>query len=96
MEYTKFNSFGQWTLHKSVEHPYGATPKVDKPFKVFNGKGKTGELHEDHGQKGTLHDFGGGHRPKPTWNKRNIDKVPHPVHSVQTERNPGLGEQEVE
>lgn len=98
MEYTKFNALGQWTLHKALpEVKPLAAPKVDKPYQVHGGKGMTGELHEDHGAKGALHNFGGGKRPKPSWNKRFVNKpVSHPVHSVASERNPGLGNQEVE
>lgn len=88
MEYTKFNALGQWELCKA---------KVDKPYEVFGGKSVTGELHVDHGQKGALHNFGGGKRPKPSWNKRHIiQPTPHPEHSVVAERNPGLGNEEVE
>jgi hypothetical protein len=90
MEYTKFNALGQWELCKT---------KVDKPYEVYGGKSVTGELHEDHGQKGTLHNFSGGKRPKPAgiWNKRHIKQpIAHPEHSVVSEREPGLGNEEVE
>ena len=85
-------------MHKALptsEHPYGAAPKVDKPYKVYGGKALTGELHEDFGSKGSLHNFGGGHRPKNAYNKRTAGKVARPVHSVASERNPGLGNEEV-
>ena len=88
MEYTKFNALGQWELCKAA---------IDKPYKVHGGKSVTGELHEDFGGKGALHNFGGGKRPKPTWNKRLVNRpVSHPEHSVVAERNPGLGIEEVE
>ena len=90
MEYTKLNALGQWELCKA---------KADKPYEVFGGASVNGELHEDHGQKGTLHNFNGGDRPKPkgVWNKRHvIQPTPHPEHSVASERNPGLGNEEVE
>ena len=54
-EYLSFNKCGQWELHKVA---------VDKPFKVYGGQAVTGELHEDHGDRGMLHNFGGGKRPK--------------------------------
>ena len=88
VEYTKFTPLGQWSLHKAA---------VDEPYKVYGGKSVTGELHEDRGGKGALHNFGGGKRPKPTWNKRHVQQpISHPEHSVVSERNPGLGNEEVE
>lgn len=100
VENISISSNGQWTLEKFDNRSvasYGSMlrqPK-DKPYKVYGGSTLTGELHEDFGQKGTLHNFGAGHRPKPKWNRRKIDKVPRRVHSVHTERNPGSGDQEV-
>lgn len=100
MEYLEFNPLGQWILQKAkpaAVKPLGAPAKIDVPYKVHGGAGMTGELHDDHGAKGALHNFGGGKRPKPTWNKRLVNRpVSHPVHSVASERNPGLGNQEVE
>ena len=86
MEYLKLTSLGQWTLCKAI----------DKPYKVYGGKSTTGELHEDFGQKGALHNFGGGKRPKNAYNKRTAGKPFHPEHSVASERSPGLGNEEVE
>ena len=87
MEYLRLSNLGQWTLCKTAA----------KPFKVYGGSTISGELHEDHGQKGTLHNFGGGQRPKPSWNKRWVNKpVVHREPSVAAERNPGLGIEEVE
>ncbi len=94
-EFLTFSGLGQWTLCKS-DNPYGAAPKPDRPYRVYQGKARLGELHEDHGQKGTLRNFGAGHRPKPSWNKRHVDKIPHDMRSVTAERNPGLGETAVE
>jgi len=89
MEYTKFNALGQWELCKA------AGPTYDKPYKVYGGSSVTGELHQDFGAKGSLHNFGGGKRPKNAYNKRTAGKVSHPEHSVVSERSPGLGNEEV-
>jgi len=90
MEYLSFNKSGQWELHK-------AEPKSDykpgnKPFKVFNGAALSGDLHEDRGNKGTLHNFGGGSRPKNQTNWQNVGKPSKDNQSVYTERNPGVGD----
>lgn len=102
MEFLKFNTLGQWSLHKSlrpVKQPAPFTtarPVVDKPYQVYGGASVNGALHEDHGQKGTLHNFGGGKRPKNAYNKRTAGKPKHSEHSVNSERNPGQGNEEVE
>lgn len=96
MEYLTFNKSGQWELHKSTNANDGTDkePKSDykngKQYQVFRGNTVTGELHEDRGQKGTLHDYGGGVRPKQI-NWANVGRVGKPVESVYNERNPGVG-----
>lgn len=98
-EYLAFNKSGQWELHKATNFNDGDSkaPKVvgaGKPFKVFRGAALNGDLHEDKGQRGSLHDFNGGTRPKAqrvNWN--NVGKPEHPVDSMYSERNPGQGEQ---
>ena len=98
-EWTTFDTNGQWVLHKNTNARAPGTyqPKdtlgdvKDKQYKVYHNK--TGELHEDHGQKGVLHDFGGGYRPKQSHpSPRNIGKVPRKVDSVFSDRDPGAGE----
>ena len=81
-EYLSFNKCGQWELHKA-----------DKPFKVYSGQAITGELHEDRGEGGMLHNFGGGKRPKAARvNWENAGKPAHNMDSVANERNPGVGD----
>jgi hypothetical protein len=97
-EYLTFNKSGQWDLHKATS-PNDATdrePKSDykpgsKEFKVFRGAALNGDLHADHGQKGTLHDSGHGVRPKQI-NWGNVGKPSRNAASVHNERNPGVGD----
>jgi hypothetical protein len=95
MEYLKFSSLGQWTLCKAamLTEPKDDYTTHDKKYKVYGGAARHGQLHEDHGDKGALHNFGGGKHPKAgriNWEK--VGKPLHPVHSVYTERNPGAGD----
>lgn len=94
MEYLTFSQLGQWTLHKveEKEPPKSDYTPTDKPFKTYNESSMRGELHEDFGQKGSLHNFGGGKRPKSSWNHRTAGKVSHLMESVYNERNPGIGD----
>lgn len=95
-EYLTFNKGGQWELRKATapnsadEHPPADDyTSHNKPYKSF--RTNQGELHEDHGQKGTLHDFNGGKTPK----HRDQRKATTPHHNVQSfynERNPGVGD----
>lgn len=97
-EYLSFNKGGQWELHKATnpDTPDEVEPKSDykpgsKKYDVFRGAALTGDLHEDHGQKGTLHDTGSGKRPKQI-NWQNVGKPSKDNESVYTERNPGVGD----
>lgn len=84
-------------MHKSTNDKTGdeIAPSSDykpgsKKYKVFRGAALDGDLHEDHGQKGSLKDFGGGKRPKQV-NLKNAGKTSRESESVYTERNPGVG-----
>lgn len=97
-EYLSFNKSGQWELHKATNHNDGTDkePKSDykpgsKDYKVFRGSALDGDLHEDHGQKGSLKDFSGGQRPKQI-NWKNVGKPSKNNESVHNERNPGVGD----
>jgi hypothetical protein len=97
-EYLSFNKSGQWELHKATSPSDGVDkpPKSDyksgsKQYKVFDGQAKDGNLHADHGTKGSLRDFGGGQRPKQI-NWKNAGKPAHTMESVYNERNPGDGD----
>ena|ERR1035437_9192725 len=99
-EYLSFNKSGQWELHKATNFndgsshaPKDAEVSGNKPFKVFRGAALRGELHADNGQRGELHDFNGGIRPKKARvNWKNVGKPDHPVDSMYSERNPGEGD----
>jgi len=81
-EYLSFNKSGQWELHKAA---------IDKPFKVFSGQAKDGNLHEDHGTKGSLRGgMSSGRKKGINW--ENAGKPAHNMESVANERNPGVGD----
>lgn len=96
-EYLAFSKSGQWELHKATnDHTSDQTPpkspEPGKPYKVYRGAALNGDLHVDHGQKGSLHDFNGGAKPKEDKvNWKNAGKPARPLDSVYEERNPGYG-----
>jgi hypothetical protein len=90
MEYLSFNKCGQWELHKA-EEPKSDYKPGSKEYQVHHGAALTGELHEDRGQKGSLHNFSGGKRPKQI-NWKNVGVPSKAVASVYNERNPGVGD----
>jgi hypothetical protein len=80
MEFTTFNSLGQWSLHKSS--------KLD--FNDFRGP-KTGDLPKDSDTKGMLHGAGNNKRPKPQMSDHKMEgQVPTPKVSSYASRNPSL------
>jgi hypothetical protein len=97
MEYLALSANGQWSLHKNTnDHdadsvaPHTADTR---PYEVFQGHSMTGQLAVDHGSQGTLHDFGGGSRPKAEHTKQaRIGQPNHPVDSMYSDRHPGDGE----
>jgi len=95
MEFLKFNAQGQWSLHKVYNEPPKDANKLNNtPFKSYSSATATGQLHEDRGFRGALHDFGGGKRPKPEGvkSRRNWGKPPHVMDSVYNDQNPGEGD----
>jgi len=93
MEYLSFNKSGQWELHKAEEkhEPNSDYKPKSKEFQVHHGAALNGDLHQDFGQKGTLHNTGSGVRPKQI-NWQNVGVPNKPVASVYNERNPGVGD----
>jgi hypothetical protein len=91
-EYLSFNKCGQWELHKAQEkhEPKSDYKPGSKEYQVHRGAALTGDLHADHGQKGTLHNSGYGVRPKQI-NWKNVGIASSPSASVYNERNPGIG-----
>lgn len=80
MEFLKIASNGQWSLHKA-----------DKPFKAVNKPTMEGALHEDHGQKGKLHNFNSGQVQSANTNPRKDAKPSRLLDSEYNERHPGVG-----
>jgi hypothetical protein len=80
MEFTTFNSLGQWALHKSDSLDYND----------FHGP-KTGELPKDFGTKGTLRGAGNNKRPKPQMSDHKMEgQTPIPKISSYASHNPSL------
>ncbi len=94
MEFLSFSTLGQWSLHKALNPPKDADAPDNKPFKSYNSRTASGQLPVDRGTKGSLHNFGGGQRPKPKTKQdpANWGKPAHPVDSVYEDVNPGSGE----
>ena len=96
MEHITFAKNGQWSLHKAepLRQPKGVEGSpADKPYKTYASSNREGDLPEDHGQKGTLHNFGQGKRPKPESHRdqKKATTPAHPMNSVFEARNPGTG-----
>lgn len=95
MEYLTFNAGGQWDLRKaSGDEPRSTDAVGNKPFKSFSSATATGQLHEDRGTKGQLHNFGGGNRPKVegALSPKNWGKPSHNEDSVYADQNPGIAQ----
>jgi hypothetical protein len=96
-EYLAFNKSGQWELHKATG-PDLKEPKSDyKPGSAtYATRTKTnheGRLPKDIGQKGSLHDHGGGQVPK--GGRVDIKQVVKPARQMESQhnaRNPGIGD----
>lgn len=100
MEYLTFNNAGQWTLNKSAKPPYSSpeggisTPREQgEPNNDFRSYGSTtGQLHEDYGQRGSIHGAPGNKRaPKQGESKRNWGKPANLLPSAASYANPGVG-----
>ena len=90
-ELLKFNSLGQWSLHKQVgEH----ADEPDNDYMSYRARSLTGQLPEDHGNRGELHNVGNKRSPKKNSDERMHGKVPTPVGSAKEDISPGLGLQQ--
>ena len=96
MEYLTFNPQGQWTLHKAaivepgtLKDPTG--PSKKPPFHSITTSTEQGQLPEDRGQRGTLHNFNQGKRPKPShlMGRRKWGEPTHRVANAYENQNPG-------
>lgn len=95
-ERISFAKNGQWTLHKTtpLKAPKGVEgSSTDDKYKATNAAAREGRLHEDFGQKGSLHNFGQGHAAHDAArsNPRKDAKPTEGMNSVYEERNPGTG-----
>lgn len=82
MEMLKFNSNGQWTLVKS---------KDENDYKSYRSLNVQGQLPEDLGAKGQLHNVGNSRPPRTSSKNKMKGKVPHHTTSATDDRNPGVG-----
>jgi len=100
MEYLTFNSGSQWSLHKSAKSPYSSpeggqsTPRIagqpDNDFRAY--RSTTGQLREDHGQKGLTHGNPGNKRaPKQGMPLKHQGKPATLLPSSAANTNPGIG-----
>lgn len=80
MEFTKYNSLGQWTLCKSED-------SLD--YKDYTGN-KTGHLPKDFGIKGSLRGSGNRRAQKQMSDHKMEGKVPTPKLSSYAAKNPSL------
>jgi len=91
-EYLQFNTLGQWTLHKSDQPPKDDYQPNGRSFRAYHGANMRGELPEDHSQRGTLRNFGGGKRPKPTWSPKTAARPARRMESAYNAHHPGVGD----
>jgi hypothetical protein len=95
-EYLSFSQHGQWSLHKNAGGPPLSSPKTDyssnsEKRHTHTSTALEGKLREDFGTKGSLRDFGSGHRPKNGTDFKNVGKPIHYVESSYNEQHPGVG-----
>jgi hypothetical protein len=92
MELLKIHPNGQWTLVKaSGVATAGTRPGKDEDYKSYRSMNVQGQLPEDYGTKGQLHNVGTVRSPRSNSKERMEGKVPHPTTSYSDDRNPGVG-----
>jgi len=92
MEHLSFNSNGQWTLSKTagVDESIAEKPNYSNEHaSSYRGMHQEGELPEDHGQKGTLHNGPASRAPKKTGKQKMEGQVSTPVSSRFADWHPG-------
>jgi hypothetical protein len=94
MEYLSFAPNGQWTLCKATTETGALKRPVaedGKPFHSISTSTELGNLPQDRGQRGTLHNFNQGKRPKPPskLSPRKWGQPTHNVGSAYENQNPG-------
>lgn len=82
MELLKFNKNGQWELVKAKE---------ENDYNSYRSRTLEGQLPEDHGAKGQLHNVGNVRAPRKISDDKMKGKVPTPVSSAHDDNNPGVG-----
>jgi len=86
-ELLKIAANGQWSLVKASE--YAKDP--DNDFMSYRPRTLTGQLPEDHGTKGQLHNVGNARAPRKVSEDKMKGKVPTPTSSAHDDNNPGVG-----
>jgi hypothetical protein len=96
MEYLSFAPNGQWTLCKAVTETGTLKQPTSpgnpaKPFHSITTSTEEGRLPEDRGQRGALHNFNQGKRPKPDHlqGRRKWGEPTHRVANAYENQNPG-------
>lgn len=82
MELLKVHPNGQWELVKA---------KDENDYRSYRSLDLQGQLPEDHGTKGQLHNVGNVRPPKSNSKHKMRGDVPHPTTSAYDDRNPGVG-----
>lgn len=80
---------GQWSLVKAGSPEYRQDP--DNNYLSFRSRSLEGQLPEDHGTKGQLHNVGNARAPRKVSEDKMKGKVPTPVSSAHDDNNPGVG-----
>jgi hypothetical protein len=87
MELLKIASNGQWSLVKASE--FASSPGNN--YMSYRKRTLTGELPDDKGTKGMLHNSSNTRAPRKTSKERMKGKVPTPTSSSHDDNDPGVG-----
>jgi uncharacterized membrane protein YcaP (DUF421 family) len=98
MEVLKIEANGQWSLVEKQEAPKVdpkslalLPPKPDKPYLSYKDSDLQGNLREDHGRKGWLHNSSNSRPPRQQSKEHMQGKMPTPIKDFKGETNPGIG-----
>jgi len=80
---------GQWTLEKRSGE-FATDP--GQKFQSYRSRALDGNLPEDRGQKGVLHNVGTVRAPRKQSKNKMDGKTPTPIKSAAVDRSPGLFE----
>ena len=91
MELLKIHLNGQWELIQKQSRGGEFAGDKDADYRSYRVSSLEGRLPVDHGQRGKLHNVGNVRAPRQTSDHRMKGKVPNPMSSAASERNPGMG-----